>query len=394
MKLLFAFLSLAAVVGSFASEPPAPIRFSVEFMDRSVEPGADFYRFACGGWLKAHTIPPDKTLWGPAIETEETVWLQLREILDACGNDAPDRDAVRRQVGDFHASGIDMATRNRLAFQPVAADLERIAELREKSALAPLLADLHMRGTGAFFAAEVQPDEKHSATYAFELWQSGDALGLPDRDYYLTKTLAKEREGYRRHIATMLRLAGDSDKDAARQAATVLRLETALAKISHPREDLQDSLKNYHKLTTAELARLAPGFAWAAYFRALGAPELESVVVGQPDYFQNMSALLRSQPLEDWKVYLRWHVISSAAPYLHEAANREHFVFYGTQLNGQPEQSPLWKRVAISVDGALAKRSGGFTSSAIFRPRPRRASRRWSAIFRRHSASGSRRSAG
>ena len=367
MKIPFALLALAVV--SFAAEEAPPLeRFSVAYMDRSVEPGADFYRYACGGWLKAHTIPPDKTLWGPAIVTEERVWWQLREILEACSGAAPERDPVRRQVGAFYASGIDMATRNRLGFAPVQADLDRIAAWSDRAALAPLLADLHLRGTGALFDAAVQPDEKQSGLYALELWQSGEALGLPDRDYYLTKTLAKEREAYRAHLVTMLRLAGVAEAEAKRQADTVLRVETALAKISHPREDLQDSLKNYHKLTAAELAKLAPDFAWDAYFRAIGAPEMASVIVGQPDYLQKMSALLQAQPLEDWRVYLRWHVISSAAPFLHDTANREHFAFYGTKLNGQPQQSPLWRRVTRSVDDALGEALGRLYVEKHFPP--------------------------
>jgi putative endopeptidase len=330
---------------SSAVEPAPEFRFSLGYLDKSVAPGENFYRYACGGWLRVNRIPPDKTAWGPWQMVEERVWLQLRAILEAPSG----------QAADLYASGIDMATRNRLGFAPIASELTRIAELPDKAALAPFLAGLHIGGLHVLFAPDVAPDAKHSAVYALDLWQSNDALGLPDRDYYLTKTLAKEREAYRGHLVKMLMLTGDAPKKAAQQAETILRLETALAKISRPREDLQDSLKNYQKMPVAELAKMAPDFAWTEYFQALGAGALEQVIVGQPEFLAGLGKLLKAEPLEAWKVYLRWHVISEAASYLHEAADREHFAFYGTKLNGQPEQAPLWRRVTRVTDDCLGE---------------------------------------
>jgi putative endopeptidase len=218
------------------------------------------------------------------------------------------------------------------------------------------------------WAADVSPDAKHSAVYALDLWQSSDALGLPDRDYYLSKTLAKEREAYRAHIRKLLALTGDSATSAARQAETIVRLETALAKICRPREDLQDSLKNYTKLTVAELTKTAPHFPWREYFEALGARGIETVVVGQPEHLAGISRLLQCEPLADWKTYLRWHVLTDAAPYLHEAVEREHFAFHGTRLQGQPEQAPLWRRVTRVVDAHLGEALGRLYVERHFPP--------------------------
>jgi len=354
------FLSTLAVLLScaVAQEPPPEMRFSIGYVDKTQDPGTNFYRYACGGWLKVNRIPPDKTAWGPWQILEERVWHQLREILEKPG----------RPVADFYASGLDTATRNRLGFQPIADDLTRIVGLKETSELAPLLAALHGRGSGVLFAADVSPDAKHSAIYALDLWQSNDALGLPDRDYYLTKALAREREAYRAHIVKMLVLTGDSAKSAAQQAEKIIRLETALAKLSRPRQDLQDSLKNYTKLTVAGLTKAAPNFAWAEYFKALGAGAPETVIVGQPEYLTGVSKLLKSEPLADWKIYLRWHVISDAASYLHEAADREHFAFYGTKLNGQPEQAPLWRRATRVVDDHLGEALGQLYCAKHFPP--------------------------
>ncbi len=359
MKLSALLFTLVALVSSaVAQELPPEFRFSIGYVDRAVDPGENFYRYSCGGWLKVNRIPPDKTAWGPWQMLEERVWLQLRAILETPG----------RQVAELYASGLDLATRNRLGFQPIAHDLQRIVGLKTVGELAPLLGEFHARGSGVLFDADVSPDAKNSAIYALDLWQSNDALGLPDRDYYLTKPLAKEREAYHAHIVKMLMLTGDSAKSAAKQAETIIRLETALAKLSRPREDLQDSLKNYHKFTMAELIEAAPNFPWSEYFKTLGAGAPETVIVGQPEYLTGVSKLLKSEPLDTWKTYLRWHVISDAASYLHEAADREHFAFYGTKLNGQPEQAPLWRRTTRVVDDCLGEALGQLYCERHFPP--------------------------
>ena len=367
MKSLLVALALAFTPTLPAAErPPEVVRFSIHFMDRSTRPGSDFFRYACGGWIDGNTIPADKTMWGPWSQTEELVWFQLRQILTTAAEEKAGRVPACRQVGDFYASGIDTARRNALTFLPVAEDLARISALREKTELPALLAALHLRGIGGFFDAGVNPDEKDSSRYAFHLSQSDDAVGLPDREYFLAKGFADIRAAYRQHVVRMFTLAGVATP--ARAAEAVLRLETALAKAALPREQLQDSLKNYHALSPAELAAAAPDFAWDAYIRALGVDPPARLIVGQPDVLRSVSTLLKAEPLDDWKTYLRWRVLSAAAPYLHEAADGEHFSFYGRLLEGRREQSPSWRRVTRVVDDSMGEALGKLYVEQYFPP--------------------------
>src|SRR5437588_1386393 len=226
--------------------------FSLDYLDRSVSPAVDFYRFAHGNWLSNNPVPPNKARWGAFNELQERNWRLIRSILESCAtnSDAP-RKSPTREVGDFFASAMNTNRLEQLAFRPIAVDLERIARLRSGNDVFRLLADFHERGIGAFFNPRVEPDPKDSSIYAFRIAQGG--LGLPDRDYYLKDTFAKQREAYRAHIATMLSMLGESAGEATAHASTILDLETALAQASKPRADLRDPVANYHKFTFPDL---------------------------------------------------------------------------------------------------------------------------------------------
>src|SRR5205823_2419886 len=225
---------------ALADDTPKVPRFSLDYLDHSVSPAVDFYRFADGNWLKNNPVPPDKSRWGGFNELQERNWRLIRSILESCATntDAP-RKSPTREVGDFFASAMNTNRLEQLAFRPIAADLERIAQLRSGNDVFRLLADFHERG-----------------------------IGLPDRDYYLKDTFAKQREAYHAHIATMLRMLGESAGEATAHASTILDLETALAQASKPRADLRDPVANYHKFTVAELEQLTPALPWKPYLSA------------------------------------------------------------------------------------------------------------------------------
>src|SRR6266536_770335 len=232
--------------------PPKVPRFSIEHMDRSVDPGTDFYRFAAGHWLANNPVPADKSRWSGFDELRERNWHLLRDLLESAAAEAHGAPgSPRRQVGELFVSAMDTNRIEKLRFKPIARDLRRIARLQDTQALFALLADFHQRDLGGIFNAEVSPDAKHSSIYAFELGQGG--LGLPDRDYYLKDDFAKTRQAYLAHVARMFTLLGEKPAAATAHAATVLELETALAKASRTRVELRDPSKNYNKFATAEL---------------------------------------------------------------------------------------------------------------------------------------------
>ena len=351
-------LTLFALASSRAGEPPPKVpRFSVEHMDRSVDPGTDFYRFAAGHWLANNPVPADKSRWSGFDELRERNWHLLRDILESAADDADGAPGTpRRQVGDLFVAAMDTNRLEKLRFKPIARDLRRVARLKNTEDLFALLADFHQRDLGGIFNADVSPDAKHSSIYAFELGQGG--LGLPDRDYYLKDDFAKIREAYRAHVGRMFTLLGEKPPVAAAHAATVLDLETALAKASRTRVELRDPNKNYNKFSAAELCGRTPAIPWHTYWEEGRLGELPYAIVGQPEFFEAVNQLLEARSIEDWKVYLRWRLLTSSAPFLHDAAESEHFSFYGKTLRGQEKPEPRWQRAAKTIDGAIGEALG------------------------------------
>lgn len=351
-------LPLASLTAGAADAVP---RFSVEHMDRSVSPRTNFFQYANGTWVKNNPVPADKARWASFDELDNRNWHLVRALLDESAADtaAPAR-TPRRLVGDFYASAMDTNRIDRLEFKPLRPDLEKLESIQGPDDAARIVADWHLRGISVCFGLYVGPDAKKSDTYALHLSQGG--LGLPDRDYYFAEGFAKQREEYRKHIATVFRMTGESASDADSMADTIFDLEKELAKASRSRTDLRDREKNYHKKTRADLAKLSPDIAWDVYFEATGTPKVAEVIVGQPEFFEALNRLSTERSPNDWLAYLRWHLIRSSASGLHSALYDESFRFYGTILQGQPQPEPRWQRAARAIDGG---RTGGGLGEAL-----------------------------
>ena len=362
---LTSLLSLLSLTAPIHAETLPEFRFSLAHMDPKVSPEDDFFHYACGTWLKNNKIPGDRASWGPTEFLMEQNATQLRAICDAAAAGSDAAGTPQKLVGDFYASATNEAKLNELGWKPIAADLARIAEIKDLPGLAAVIGNFHLYGNAVLFGWYVDADSRESDRYAFQLVQSGTSL--PDRDYYLHADFAKELAAYSEHLEKMFVLAGDEAPAAKTNAATVLRLETALAKVSKPAEDLNDAVENYHKLTNAELTKLAPDFVWEAYWKVLGIHP-ESMVVGQPEFLAAAAKLFASEPLADWKTYLRWHLITSAAPELHQAVDAENFAFFGKVLEGRKEQSLRWKRAVKATDGAVSDALGQLYVAKHFPP--------------------------
>ncbi len=350
-----------------ADSPPKVPRFSVGYMDRSVNPSTDFYQFADGQWVKDNPVPPDKSRWASFTELAERNWYLIHGILTQAEADtAASLHSPEREVGDFFASAMDTNRIEQLGFKPIANDLARIAHVQTRTELFQTLAAFHDEGFGGVFGSDVSPDEKNSAIYAFELGQGG--LSLPDRDYYLKASFAPIREKYLQHVTKMFELLGEKPAKAKADAKTVLSLETDLAKASRTRVQLRDPNKNYNKFSRADLLSREPAIPWKAYLLDRGLEKLPYAVVGQPEFFDAVNTLLNQRPFSDWKVYLRWHVLHSSAPYLQRAVADENFAFFGKVLSGQQRQEPRWKRAAHVIDGSIGEALGELYVRKYFPP--------------------------
>ncbi len=359
---LVTLLSFCFLLSVSRAELPE-FRFSLDHMDLKVAPEEDFFRYACGTWLKQNKIPSDRASWGPTEYLMERNAAQLRAICDAVA--AGSGGGPEALVGPFFAAAMNETKMNELGWTPVAGDLASIEAITDKSSLAELMGAFQFHGDSTLFGWYVDADARESDRYAFHITQGG--LSLPDRDYYLHADFAKVLSAYTSHVEKIFTLAGDDPPAAQAHAATIVRLETALAKVSKPAEDLNDAVENYHKLTDAELTALAPDFPWPSFWKGLTFHPT-TLVLGQPEFLAAAAKLFAAESLADWKTYVRWNILSNASPSLHQAAADENFAFYGKVLEGQQEQSPRWKRAVKITDASLGDALGQLYVAKHFPP--------------------------
>jgi len=334
-------------------------------LDRSVRPCDDFYRFANGAWLSTAVIPPEERGWGAFTEIRDRNRSVLKALLEGAAAGGHRQGTPAQKVGDLFAAGMDEAAIERAGVQPIAEDLARIDALGDVAALPPLLAWLHRRRVFAAFSVTVLPDAKASHATLLQLQQGG--LGLPDREYYLKDDdRSREiRERYVAYVALMLGLLGHAE--AARGAATVMRMETRLATASMTRVDQRDPDRVYNPRTRTELATQTGGLDWGAYLDALGTRE-DRLNARQPEFLRELARMAADTPAEEWRTYLRWHLVNGRAEYLPKAFEDAHFDFHHRYLEGVPEQQARWKRVLEVVDQRIGEALGQLYVERAFPP--------------------------
>jgi len=353
--------------------------FDPDLVDKKLNPCDDFYKYACNQWLAANPIPPDEVYWttGSSLELwNDTV---LRETLEASSKNDPSRTPLHRKIGDYWAACMDESGIEAAALKPVQPELDRIARLRSKTEIGLEVAHLHQLFPGVWEPADNQTD---APFFGFTGWQDYDdatkvvaqfdqgGLSLPNRDYYI-KTDQKSKETikkYRAHMRKMFMLAGEADAQARADAATVVELETAMARAQMDNIRRRDPKNINNKMSLAQVRELAPSIDWDAYLKAVNAPASHHYLVTTPDFFRAEERLLQKQPLEHWKTYMRWQVIHRSAPYLSKAVAEEDFDFFARFLAGQQQQLPRWRRCSHSADRDLGEALGQAYVDRAFPP--------------------------
>ena len=337
-------------VAAVPEAPPAPKpafgTFGIDEagMDKAILPGNDFYGYVNGTWAKNTPIPADKSNYGAFNLLSDLSEARTRDILEAAARDPG------AKIGIAYATFLDRPAIDAKGLAPIQPWLDRIHGLTTRAAYPALLSEATRAGIGGPFRAGVGQDDKDPEHYILGLNQSG--LGLPDRDYYLSKDakLVEAKTAYQAHVAKVLTLAGEAN--AAARAKALVDFETGIARVSWTRVDSRDATKTYNKMTVGQLAKKAPGFDFPTYFKGIGAPA-DTLVVSQPSAIAGIAKLVAAAPLAVLRDQLLLRSLDGYADVLPKAFDDEQFAFYGHVLSGTPEQEARWKRAVQFTTGAL-----------------------------------------
>ncbi len=328
-------------------------------MDTTVAPGDNFYQYVNGNWIKEHPVPPEYSQYGAFTVLYEQNQKKLKSLIDKVSSEKDaKKGSIAQKIRDFYNSGMDTVAIEKAGINPIKSELKNIENISSKKDVVKHIAELQKTGTYPVFYFFVDADQKNSSVNIGNLIQGG--IGLPDVDYYLSDDPASKqlREAYLDHLTKMFILKGDDKEEAGKNAKKVLDLETKLAKTSFSRVERRDPVKNYNKMSLADLEKLSPDFDWSLYFKTLGVENPGDLNVGQLKFFKGISNLVNDVDLDTWKTYLTWNVLNSAAPYLSSDFVNQNFEFYGKTLSGQQELQPRWKRVLNVVSGGLGEALG------------------------------------
>jgi endothelin-converting enzyme/putative endopeptidase len=343
--------------------------FDSGLLDRTTDPCRNFYQFACGNWLTANPVPADRPIWGRLRELDQRNLELLRGILEEAASKKPGRTSVEQKIGDHYAACMDEAAAEKKGSAPLKPWLVKVDRLANVAGVAELLPALS--AAGALFGFGSAPDYRNSSQRIASI--SAGGLSLPERSYYLEKSdrMAGIRSEFLSHVTKMFELLGEDRAGAAKHAAEVMDFETKLAEETLDRVSRRDPRKLDNRMKVRDLAALAPSFDWQRYFRAANAPAFSELNVTEPAFVKRINELTTSAPLGQWKSYLRWRMIRTAAPMLSSDLRDEDFRFSHTVLTGVKRQPPRWRTCVAKVDADLGEALGQQYVEKAFRQESR-----------------------
>jgi putative endopeptidase len=326
-------------------------------MDTSVNPSDDFFMYANGGWIKTNPIPPDQGSWSIGNLVIEENLKRLRSISEKAAATKSAHGSTEQKIGDYWSTAMDSAKIEQLGLQPLKPYFDKINAINDIKSLVATVADLKKIGSSTLFNDYVAQDDKNSEVMSYKLVQGG--IGLPEREYYFKTDSATSniRSQYVNYITRTLIMAGEDSTKATADAKSILSLETKLAKASRKIEDLRDPYANYNKMAIADLPKMSSNIDWSLFLNNTGIKGIDSIIVGQPEFFKALNNILTGTPLDVWKSDLKFNLISDFSGALPEQYGIESFNF--TRLfTGAKERRPRWKRVIQSEEASMGELLG------------------------------------
>ena len=359
---------MAASCNPSAPKQDAKADILAAHLDTTVRPNDDFFAYANGGWMKNNPIPNEETTFGVGELVQRELNEKLRHISEEAEKKG-EKSGSGQQIGDFWHSAMDSAGIEKNGIEPLKAELDKIAAIKTPKDVMMQAAHMHTYGAGVFFGEGVGQDEKNSSVMAYGMQQGG--LGMPSRDYYFNTDARamKVRNAYPVFITRIFTNMGIDSVQAKKKAAAIIALETAMAKSSRKLEDLRDPYKNYNKFAISQLTKIAPHTEWPTYIAVIGVKNIDSVIVGQPEFYTALDKLINTTDVQTLKDYLTFHLISSFSSCLSKPYFDASFDFYNKTIRGQKEPRPRWRRALDAEQGAIGESLGQLFVKEYFTPK-------------------------
>ncbi|MGF7230069.1 M13 family metallopeptidase [Arachidicoccus sp.] len=344
-------------------------------IDTTVRPQDDFFDYANGSWLKNNPIPNAYKSWGIANLVQNDLYDRLKKINEQAVKDP--KGSLSQKIGDFWNSGMDSVSLAHQSLAVLQPQLDAIENIKNTNDLLKVAAEFDKIGVSSLFSSDVEQDAKNSEVEAFNLGQGG--LGLPNRDYYFNtdKRTTDIRNAYIAHIQKMLIIAAEDTVTAGNESIQIFDLEKKLAAASRKLADLRDPYKNYNKFLVTDFIKKTPTINWRAWLQQIGTQKLDTVIVGQPEFFVALNKELTATPIAVWKSYMKWQLLNSLGSYVNTQFEDENFAFYGKKMSGIKEQKPRWKRVLGMEESAMGEALGQLFVKEYF---PQKAKKRYSDL--------------